>query len=161
MPRPSKYKAEYAEKLVDHMKEGRSFESFGAIVHCTEETLNLWTTKHPEFKIAKELGKRYEMFFWEELLKKGAHGELPPIKKRITVLGKDKQVKQMTVIDEPGKFNATAVIFALKNKFPKQWRERQELEISSKESLENLSDEEIKRRKELYASIVKGKNVDK
>lgn len=158
MPRPTKYKPEYSQKLIDHMKQGNSFESFGAIVHCTEETLNLWTTKHEDFKYAKQLGKRYEMLYWEDLLKKGASGQLPAVRKRVTVFGENKEVKQVTVIDEPGKFNATAVIFALKNKFPKNWRERQELEITNKDSLDNLSDEEIKRRKELYASVLKGKN---
>lgn len=158
MPRPTKYKPEYSQKLIDHMKEGGSFESFGAIVHCTEETLNLWTTKHEAFKFAKELGKKYEMLYWEDLLKKGASGQLPPIRKKVTVIDENKAIKQVTIIDEPGKFNATAVVFALKNKFPKQWRDRQELEISSKESLDSLTDDEIKRRKELYASILKGKN---
>lgn len=155
MPRPSKFKPQYSEKLIEHMKEGNSFEAFGAIVHVTEETLNLWTTKHPEFKYAKELGKRYEMLYWEDLLKKGAMGQLPPIKKRVTIIDKNGKLKQQTIIDEPGRFNATAVIFALKCKFPKIWRDSQHIEITSKEGLDQLSDDEIKRRKDLYASIVK------
>lgn len=157
MPRPSKFREHYSDKLISHMKEGNSFESFGAVVHCTEETLNLWTTKHPSFKYAKELGKRYEMLFWEDLLKKGATGQLPPIRKRTTVFDDKKQVKSVTIAEEPGKFNATAVIFALKCKFPKIWRDSQHIEISSKEGLDQLTEEEIKRRKELYASLVKGK----
>ena len=157
MPRPTKYKAQYCQMLIEHMKAGNSYESFGAIVHCTEETLNLWTTKHPEFKMAKDLGKHYEMLFWEDLLKKGAKGDLPPIRRKVTIIGKDGKLKQQTIIDEPGRFNATAVVFALKCKFTKLWRDKQEIEITSKDGIDNLTDEEIKRRKELYASIIKAK----
>lgn len=152
----SKYNAEYALLLVQHMKEGNSFESFGAIANVTTETMDNWCKKHPAFKLAKEMGKQYELTYWENLLKKGAIGDLPSIKKRVTVFSGDKKIKSVTVIDEPGKFNATSVIFALKNKFPKLYREKIEVEQTG-ENLENLSSDEIKRRKELYASIVNKK----
>lgn len=151
----SRYKQEYAEMLVQHMKEGNSFESFGAMVRCSQDTLTNWTQKYVDFREAKSIGKSFEHMYWENLLKRGAIGDLPPIKKRVTVIGHDKEIKQVTVIDEPGKFNAASVIFALRAKFPKVWRDKQEVEITHRESIENLTDEEIKRRKELYASVVK------
>lgn len=157
MANHSKYQRKYAEMLIEHMKHGNSFEAFGAVVRVTEETLNNWCKKHPEFGIAKELGKRYEQKYWEDLLKMGATGQMPPIRKKMTILGPDGKVKQQTIIDEPSKFNATSVIFALKCKFPKIWRDKQEIEITSKDSLDHLTDEEIKRRKDLYASIISNK----
>lgn len=150
----TKYQKKFAEMLIEHMKAGNSFESFGAIARVTEETLNNWCRKYPEFGLAKDLGKRYEQKYWEDLLKMGASGILPPIRRKMTILGPDGKLKQQTIIDEPGKFNATAVIFALKCKFPKIWRDSQQIEITSKDSLDHLTDEEIKRRKDLYASII-------
>lgn len=159
--RPPKYKNDYAEILVNHMKEGNSFESFGAIIHTTTRTLNAWVEKYPAFKLAKEVGKQYELAYWEGLLQKGATGQLPPIKKRMTTFDGKKNIKQITIIDEPGRFNATAVIFALKNKFRDLYREKIEVENSNADPIENLSQEEITRRKELYASIIKKKKDEK
>jgi hypothetical protein len=150
----AKYKPEYCEALVKHMENGDSFESFAAVVRVTQDTLQNWANKHEEFKLAKDHGKAFELLYWENLLKTGASGNLPPIRKRVTVFDENKNVKQVTVTDEPGKFNVTSVIFALKNKFPRLYRDRSEVEITSKESIDQLSDEEIKRRKELYNSIL-------
>lgn len=158
MKKNNKYHKDYPELLLQHMEGGSSYESFGAVVGVTEETLNAWCERYPDFKFAKDLGKRHELLYWENLLKKGAVGELPPIKKRVTVFeGEEKKIKTITIIDEPGKFNATAVIFALKNKFPRLYREKLEIQSSSDDPLDQLTDEEVKRRKELYASILKKK----
>lgn len=154
MPMPTKYKPKYPQMLIEHMKKGNSFESFGAIVHASGETLETWSKKHEAFGLAKQIGKMYELQYWEELLKNGAAGTLPAIQKRIAFMDKHGNLRRQTIFQEPGKFNATAVIFALKNKFPKQYREKIEVEHSG-ENPENLTPEEIKRRKELYASIVK------
>ena len=150
----SKFAQDYPELLVKHMKDGNSYDSFGAIVNVTTKTMENWEKKYPSWRLAKELGKQYELAYWENLLQKGATGQLPPIKKRVTVFNPDKSIKSITVIDEPGKFNATSVIFALKNKFRSLYREKIEVENSNADPLENLTPEEIAKRKELYASIV-------
>ena len=153
--RPSKYKSEYCDKLIEHMRNGKSFESFGAVAHATEETLNNWCRKHPDFLRAKELGKVYEREWWENTLRLGAQGQMPPIQKRTVEYDADGNVVKSFLTQEPGKYNSASVHFSLKNKFPKQWRDKTELEVTSGEELSNLSSDEIKRRKELYASLVK------
>lgn len=152
----SKYNAEYALKLVEHMREGNSYDSFGAMINVTTKTMENWEKKYPAWQLAKEMGKQHELKYWENLLMKGAVGDLPSIKKRVTVFDKDKNVKQVTIIDEPGKFNATSVIFALKNKFPKLYREQIQIQNTG-ENIDNLSPEEITKRKLLYASLVNKK----
>jgi len=160
--RPTKYRKEFPQMLVKHMMDGNSYEAFGAIVNVTEETLNAWTKKYPEFDHAKKLGKEYERLFWENVLKRGATGNLAPVMKQIAIYDKNNKLKYKRVMSEPGKFNATAAIFALKNKFPKQWRDSQHIDLTLKDGTENLSDDEIKRLKEHYASILmsKKKNPD-
>jgi hypothetical protein len=153
----SKYKTTYPEKLIEHMRAGNSYESFCAIVHCSDYCLAYWKKKHKAFSDAHEYGKRYEQLFWENILKNGAQGIMPPIRKRETLFDKDGNLIQSKITEEPSRFNPTAVIFALKCKFPKTWRDKQEIEITRKDSIESLSDDEIKRRKELYANIIKSK----
>jgi hypothetical protein len=157
--RKPKYHKDYPEALIEHMKTGNSFEAFAALISVTEETLNNWCRNYPEFKQAKSIGKMHELAYWEGLLKKGAHGDLPPVKKRIVIFDEKKQIKQTTIIDEPGKFNATAVIFALKNKFRALYRDQIDVKSEQADPLDKLTDEEIKQRKELYASILEKKRV--
>jgi hypothetical protein len=153
----SKFSRDYPELLVKHMQEGNSYESFGALVNVTIRTMCAWEKKYPAWMLAKEIGKQHELKYWEALLQKGASGQLPNIKKRVTVFNPDKTIKNITIIDEPGKFSAAAVIFALKNKFRSLYRDKIDVETTNNDAIENLSQEEIARRKALYASIIKKK----
>lgn len=154
--RPSKYKPEHCERLIEHMKDGNSFYSFGSVVGVGATALKRWLAEHEEFRQAKEIGLSYELKFWEDIMKVGAVGAIPPIKRKTTVIdGETKQVRSVTITEEPGKFSMAAVRFALMNKFPKLYREKISVDMTTTESVENLTPEEIKRRKELYASILK------
>ena len=92
--RPSSYRAEYCEKLIEHMKTGKSFPSFGALVGVHFDTLYEWVKQFPEFSEAKKMGETHAFLFWEHLGMQGIQGQLP-------------------------KFNATGWIFSMKNKFRK------------------------------------------
>ena len=94
--RPTTYKPEYCDLLLDHMKSGLSFESFGAIADCCEDTLFEWLKKHKEFSESYKKGISYSRKFWEDL---GLVG---------TTEGKN--------------FNATTWIFNMKNRFG--WKDR-------------------------------------
>lgn len=111
--RPSKYKKEFCKKLVDHMKKGFSFESFGAVrgVNTTMQTLYEWAKdeRKPEFAEAKREGELHARKFWENLLIRQAAGHING--------------------------SNSALIFALKNKFPKEWRDKQEVEHSGDVSI--------------------------
>ncbi len=54
--RPTSYKKEFCELLIDHMSQGLSFDVFGAIVDVCKDTTYEWVKVHKEFSDAKKLG---------------------------------------------------------------------------------------------------------
>lgn len=99
--RPSKYKPEYCQMIIDHMAEGASMTSFAAEIDVSRETISEWGRVHPEFSVAIKKGKAKCAAWWERLNRKNA----------IT-----------------GDGNATLVIFGLKNMAPDEWRDKQEID---------------------------------
>lgn len=99
--RPTKYRKEYCQKLIDHMASGMSFESFGATVDVWPATVDQWVKKHPDFEGAKKMAFIKSREFWEKQALMGMWQE------------------------EGGpKFNSTVWIFNMKNRFG--WRDRVE-----------------------------------
>lgn len=86
------YDPGYCELLIKHMSEGYSFETFGAHVNCSKDTLYRWRDEHPEFCEAKKQGESKARHWWEEKGAEGACGLIP-------------------------NFNASVWIFSMKNKF--------------------------------------------
>lgn len=102
--RPTDYKPEYCEMLIKHMSDGYSFESFGAVVHCSKATLYNWKHDYPEFLEAQSTGSMYSSMFWEKLGIDGVKGNLDG-------------------------FNASAWIFNMKNRH--NWKDKSETELST------------------------------
>ena len=102
--RPTDYKEEYCEELIIHMSMGYSFESFAGIVGTCKQTLYNWLESNPMFLDAKEKGFSASRLRWEQI-----------------GLG----------IAQKGQGNATAFIFNMKNRFPSEWRDKQELDHST------------------------------
>lgn len=63
--RPSLYKPEYCDQLIDHMSKGFSFESFAGIASVNPDTLYEWAKKHDSFSEAKSLGWAKSLLFFE------------------------------------------------------------------------------------------------
>lgn len=99
--RPTNYKPEYCEALIEHMKKGYSFESFGATMGISRDNVYEWAKKHPEFSEAKKLALDQSLLYWERQGKKG--------------LWSHARGKQ---------FNATVWIFNMKNRH--NWRDNKE-----------------------------------
>src|SRR5690554_5877361 len=99
--RPSKYKPEYCQMLIDHMAEGASMTSFAAEIDVARSTLNEWADEYPDFSEAVKKGKAKCAAWWERVGRKNA----------IT-----------------GDGNATLVIFGLKNMGAEDWRDKQEID---------------------------------
>lgn len=87
----SKYHDDYPYLLLDHMKQGLSFEAFGGVVHVGTVTLYNWLEVHERFARAKDIGQSLCRIFWEQ---KGIEG---------MEKGKD--------------FNAGVWMFNMKNRF--------------------------------------------
>lgn len=81
--RPTKYKEEYCQKLIDHMAEGYSFDSFAGIVDVNIDTLYEWAKVHAEFSDAKSIGTAKSMAWWERIGRMGMINEIPFFNDRI------------------------------------------------------------------------------
>lgn len=113
MAPPTKYKDHYPEMLIEHMKQGFSFESFGASpVSVHKDTLYQWLKKHQDFADAKKRAELECLKFWEKLGIAGAAGKLP-------------------------NFNAASFIFNMKNRF--KWRDRTEHTIDEEQNTIKIS----------------------
>lgn len=117
--RPSKYKSEYDQMLIEHMATGLSYESFAGLVGVCTDTLYEWEKAHPSFSEAKRDGFAKNRLFWERL-----------------------GVQYITHVDSKfessPKLNSTVYIFNMKNRFPREWRDRVEV-AGDKEAPLNLT----------------------
>lgn len=94
--RPSKYKPEFCQELIEAGKEGYSIEAFAGKIGVSRECIYEWTRVHPEFSDAKKVFETASQRYWESVGKLGMLG----------------QVKN---------FNAAVWIFSMKNRF--KWRD--------------------------------------
>jgi hypothetical protein len=113
---PTKYRPEYCEQLVEHMKQGKSFWTFASVVSVTWETLSEWCRVHADFSEAKRLGRVHEMEWWDNLHRRCA---------------------------ATGEGNMTGIVWAQKNKFPGHYKERapkgaQQIQLSAKMDVKQL-----------------------
>ncbi len=69
--RPTDYKKEYCQMLIEHMSEGLSFESFGGVIDCDKATLYRWLDAQSDFSNAKAIGRQKSLIFWEKQGVKG------------------------------------------------------------------------------------------
>lgn len=100
--RPTKYRPDMPERLLELMSDGLSFEACCGDLGISKETGYKWTREYMDFNVAKELGEVRGQLFWE--------------KAAISGLWSDKN---------GSKFNTTAFIFIMKNRFG--WRDRREI----------------------------------
>ena len=117
--RPTTYKPEYCQAVIEHMSEGASLTSFAASVDCSRSTIGEWMNANPEFSAAVKIGKSKCATWWEK-------------------------VSRTNAVEGGG--NATLCIFGLKNMAPDEWREKQEIEHSGSIDINKMSDEELERK---------------
>ena len=111
--RPTKYKPEYCEQLVEHMSKGFSYTTFGAVIDVSLECLYEWERVHPEFSEAKKRAFQKCQLHWETEGKKGmwnTSGE-----------------------GQHENLNTTFWIYNMKCRFPKDFRDIQEHQFTTKE----------------------------
>jgi len=141
--RPTKYKKEYCEMLVEFMGRPMPYEAFAGLVDVDYDTLYEWERKHPEFSVAKKRGKAKQYMALMELYMKGTKGELT-VNQETDELKLDpgqKDAKGNPIIKSWTKkkngvngFNVTAMIFAMKNMTG--WKDR--IEISEEERIDDV-----------------------
>lgn len=74
--RPTAFREEYCQKLIDHMAEGFTFESFAGLINVNADTLYEWCKVHPEFMQAKREGRTKQLYANEKTLRDIARGKI-------------------------------------------------------------------------------------
>lgn len=101
--RPTKYRPEYCDAVIEHMNTGASLTSFAASIDVARSSINEWIDTHYEFSEACRKGKAKCAAWWEKIARSNA---------------------------EKGGGNAAIINFGLKNMGREDWRERHEIEHS-------------------------------
>lgn len=128
--RPSKYKEEYCKQAEKICLLGATDEFLADYFEVNVSTLSEWKVKHPEFREAIKKGKDDADLKVAESLYHRACGYSHKEEKVFNNQGE-------IVTHETTKHYApdpTALIFWLKNRQPKQWRDKQELDVNAKVS---------------------------
>lgn len=151
------YRDSFPDMLIEHMRGGNSFESFGAIASCGRECLYKWARQYPEFVNALKKGRELCALYYENLGKLMASGQLRRVVREEPAIGPDGKA----VVDprtgqlvmkreyEPAMGNATAWIFLTKNLVG--WRDKRDIRIGEEEKdplgfepVTNMESEEIR-----------------
>ena len=65
--RPTKYKPEYCQQVIQMGSEGMSKEQIAAKLKLNWGTLDNWAEQHQEFLLALRTAKELELAYWEDL----------------------------------------------------------------------------------------------
>jgi len=68
--RPTKYKKEYCQQIVEAMAGGKSVLQFAAEAGVSKSSIYLWAQQHNEFSDALSRGKELGEAYWEGELQK-------------------------------------------------------------------------------------------
>jgi hypothetical protein len=110
--RPTKYKPEYCQKVLDLGFEGNSKAQIAREIGVDRNTLDDWAKAHPDFSRALKMAKQLELAWWEDQGKAGL------------AMGRD--------------FNAVAFIFQVKNRFRDDYLEKVDVRHDATESFRSI-----------------------
>ena len=72
--RPTSYRREYCQRVIEIMAEGRSLDGCAALLGVHPDSLNEWQRVHPEFSVAVRAGRAAATAVWEGRLLDVAQG---------------------------------------------------------------------------------------
>jgi transposase len=101
--RPTKYRPEYCERVVELAEGGLGRLEISSELRIWPDTLLEWERQHPEFLQATTRARAISQAWWE------AQG-------RLGIWSKD--------------FNAAAYSLQVRNRFPRDWRDKQDHEVT-------------------------------
>lgn len=128
--RPSKYKEEYAEQAYNYCLLGAIDEQLASFFDVSVTTINTWKETYPDFLASIKKGKEQADLEVTQSLKKRASGM--KLKKQV--------VKEGGIVELEDEIppDTAAMIFWLKNRQPKIWRDKQETEHSGRVEVTSL-----------------------
>lgn len=102
--RPSAYKAQYADEVIDFMAEGYSVAGFAGHIGVSRSTVYKWAEENEGFSDALKIAQAKSALWWE---------------------------RQARTIASTGEGNASVTIFGLKNRVADEWRDKREVEVET------------------------------
>ncbi len=69
--RPSDYRPEYCQAVIDHCSQGATLTSFAASIDQGRATIYRWQDEHPQFRDACALARAKCQDWWEKLFREG------------------------------------------------------------------------------------------
>ena len=112
--RPSDYKPEYCDLIIQAMGEGVSLTGFAGMIGVSRECIYNWMTRHSEFSDAASRAKAARVLWWERKLMRSRKGA-----------------------------ETTASIFALRNADPTEWRDIKHTSTDINVRVETLTDAQL------------------
>lgn len=125
--RPTKYKPELCLTVEYMARAGLIDAEISRAIGVSESTLNDWKNKYPEFLESLKRGRDEPDSAVEQSLYKRAMGMVMKEEVIEEVEGADTPGRKKTVYKQIPP-DATAMIFWLKNRKPKEWRDKQVME---------------------------------
>lgn len=146
--RKTSFKQEYIQLAENYALLGATDAEIAEFFSVSEQTLNSWKKKFPQFLESLKKGKAVADSNVASKLYNRAIGYDCKAKKIVTYEGK---VTDQVEYVEHYPPDTTAAIFWLKNRQPGKWRDKKEVENQVKlgDELESMSDEEL-------AAIIRG-----
>ncbi|NUF49512.1 terminase [Gilliamella sp. ESL0250] len=127
MARPTNYREEYAEQARKLCLLGYTDKQLADFFNVSEQTINTWKTKHPQFLESIKKGKEIaDVDVVESLYKRAIGIEYEEVELKTD--GKNKSKRVIKKLIPP---DTTAQIFWLKNRQPHKWRDKQEIDHQS------------------------------
>ena len=141
MARPEKYKANFAKIAEKACALGATDLDLAEMLAVSLRTIRYWRATKPEFAKALAIGKTTADQHVERSLYQRAMG-YSCTEDDIRVID-GKVVKTEVLKEYPP--DTTAGIFWLKNRKPRDWRDKRETEISGSLNLTDMTDDELER----------------
>jgi deferrochelatase/peroxidase EfeB len=119
MARPTEYKQEYCEAVIEAGKQGKSVAWMASEFDVNKDTIYEWAKVHPEFSDALTRARAHSQRWWEDAGQTG--------------------------MAAPG-FGASVWSRSMAARFPEDWRENKGVELSGGVKVTNaaeLSDDEL------------------
>jgi hypothetical protein len=112
--RPSEYRPEYCQAIIDAMAEGISLTAFAGVIGVSKDTVYEWIKRHSDFSDAWSRAKPKRVLHLERKLLRARKGA-----------------------------ETTAAIFALRNADPTEWRDVKSVQHDHRHSIDMLTDAEL------------------
>jgi hypothetical protein len=145
---PSKFE-DYKDFIINMAKYGLTDKQMADVLNITDTTINNWKLKHEAFFESLKASKLLADMEIQDSLFKKAKGHKTTIQKafkvkQVTYDNGKRLIEKEEIITAADEVytppDTTAIIFWLKNRQPKDWRDKQEIEHSGNMAVQIIDD---------------------